>query len=136
MRSFSNDTDCPRSPLARIASYSFSLLDARKSSRMACSTLSPVGALSYKPTLAPIWREAPSTLIIHQPPLSWSTSSWGNYAKNFVNTCPFNAKRGLYWIPNSLSSIAHRVILPDRSSLSIVFRKGRLVSTMIGRAWK
>ena len=40
-------------------------------------TISPVRALSYKPMPAPVWREAPSTLKIHQSPLSWSTSTWG-----------------------------------------------------------
>ena len=54
MRSFSDDTDCARSTPARIASYSVLLLDAGKSSRMACSTLSPVRALSCKSTLAPM----------------------------------------------------------------------------------
>ena len=44
MRSFSDDTDCVRLILAKITSYSASLLDAGKSSRMACSTLSLVGA--------------------------------------------------------------------------------------------
>ena len=42
MRIFSDDTDCVRSTLARIASYSVSLLDAGKSSRMVCSTISLV----------------------------------------------------------------------------------------------
>ena len=55
MMSFSEDTDFARSSLARIASYSVSLLDARKPSRMACFILSLVGALSYKPTPGPIW---------------------------------------------------------------------------------
>ena len=40
--------------MARIASYSVSLLDAGKFSRMACSILSLFGALSYKPTPAPV----------------------------------------------------------------------------------
>ena len=44
MNSFFYDRDCVRSASARIASYSVSLLDAGKSSRMACSTLSPVRA--------------------------------------------------------------------------------------------
>ena len=43
MMIFSKDTDVARSILARIASYSVSLLDAGKSSRMACSILSQVG---------------------------------------------------------------------------------------------
>ena len=70
MMRFSDDTDYARSIPARIASYSVSLLDARKFSRMVCSPISPVGALSCKPTPALVWREAPSTLRIHQSPLS------------------------------------------------------------------
>ena len=62
MMSFSEDTDFARSIPARIASYSVSILEAGKSSRMACSILSPLGALSCKPNLAPVWREASSTL--------------------------------------------------------------------------
>ena len=95
MKRFSDDTDCARLIPARIASYSASLLDVGKSSCMACSTTSPVGALSCKLMLAPIWREALSALRIHQPPLFWSTSGWGSYVKKFANTYPF-AKRGLY----------------------------------------
>ena len=64
MMSFYEDTDFARSTPARIASYSVSLLDAGKSSRMACSILSPVGALSCKSTPAPVLREALSTLRI------------------------------------------------------------------------
>ena len=69
MMSFSEDTDFARSTLARTASYLVSLLDARKSSHMVCSILSPLGALSCKPTQALVLREAPSTLRIHQPAL-------------------------------------------------------------------
>ena len=96
MMRFSEDTDSARSTQARIASYSVSLLDAGKSSRMACSILSLVGALSYKLIPAPIWREAPSTLRIHQPALPWSTSGRGSSAKNSTSIYPFNPKRGLY----------------------------------------
>ena len=46
MMIFSKDTNVARSIPARIASYSVSLLDARKSNRMACSILSPVKASS------------------------------------------------------------------------------------------
>ena len=66
MMFFSEDTKITRSTLARIASYSASLLDAGKSNRIACYILSPVGALSYKPTPDLIYRETPSTLRIHQ----------------------------------------------------------------------
>ena len=54
MRSFLNDTDYARSISARISSYSVSLLDAGKSSHMACSTLSSVEAFSFKPTPVPV----------------------------------------------------------------------------------
>ena len=54
MMSFSEDIDFVRLTLARIALYSVSLLDTGKSSRMACSILSPVGALSCKSTPTPV----------------------------------------------------------------------------------
>ena len=65
MMIFLEDTDVTRSIPARIASYSISLLDAVKSSRMACSIISLVGALSCKSTPTPSCREASSTLRIH-----------------------------------------------------------------------
>ena len=52
MWSFFDDNDLARSILIRIFSYSASLLDVGKSSRMAYSTLSSVEAFSYKPTPA------------------------------------------------------------------------------------
>ena len=55
MMSFSKDTDFARLTSARIASYLVSLLDEGKSSFMACSILSLVGALSYKLTPALVW---------------------------------------------------------------------------------
>ena len=69
MMSFSKDTDFARSILARIVSYSISLSDSGKSNNMAYSILSPVEVLSCKPTLALVWREALSTLRVHQPAL-------------------------------------------------------------------
>ena len=74
MMIFSKDTKIARSISARIASYSVSLLDAGKSNRMACFILYPVGALSVKPTPAPVFWEVPSTLRIHQSMLSRSAS--------------------------------------------------------------
>ena len=134
MRRFYDDTDYARSIQARIASYSVLLLDAGKSIRMACSTISLVGALSCKSMPAPVWREASLTLRINQPSLSWSTSGWGSSAKKYSNTYPFNPKRGLYRILNLISSITHRAILLDRLSLCTVFHRGRMVSTPIGCA--
>ena len=54
MMIFSEDTKVARLILAKITSYSVSLLEAGKSSHMAYSILYPVGALSCNPTLAPI----------------------------------------------------------------------------------
>ena len=65
MMIFYEDTEIARFIPARIASYSASLLDARKSNYIAYSILSPVGALSCKLTSTPMCREAPSTLRIH-----------------------------------------------------------------------
>ena len=48
MMSFFEDTDFARSILARIASYSVSLLDVGKSSHIICSILSPVGGMSLR----------------------------------------------------------------------------------------
>ena len=61
MMIFSEDKEIARSIPVKIASYSASLLDPRKSNCIACSILSPVGALSCKPTLTPVFQEAPST---------------------------------------------------------------------------
>ena len=123
MMIFSADKEIVRLILTRIASYSISLLDLGKSNRMACSNISPVRALSVKPTPAPVCQEAPSTLRIHQSVLLRFESYYGILDRKSVKICPFNAKRGLYLIPNSLSSIARRIILLDKSSLCIVLRK-------------
>ena len=136
MTIFFEDTKIAKSIPARIASYSASLLDAGKSNCIACCILALVGALSCKLTPAPVCQEAPSTLRIHQSALPGSVSYWGTSAKKFVNICPFIAKRGLYWIPNLLISIAYRAILPDKSGLCMVLRRGRLVRMIIGCAWK
>ena len=74
MTIFSEDTNVARSIPAKIASYSISLLDSGNFGHMACSILTPVRALSCKPTLGPVCREASSTLWIHQSALSGSAS--------------------------------------------------------------
>ena len=131
MMIFSEDTEIARSIMAKIALYSVSLLDAGKPSCMASYILFTFRALSVKSTPTPICREAPSTLRIHQSVLLRSASCCRILARKSTNICPFKAKRGLYWIPNLLSSIAHRAILLDKSGLCIVFRKWRLVCTTI-----
>ena len=55
MMSFSGDTDFARSIPTIIASYSVSLLDVGKSSRMTCYIFRPVRDLSCKLTPAPVW---------------------------------------------------------------------------------
>ena len=70
MMIFSEDTEIARSIPTIIASYSASLLEAGKSKCMACFIISPVGALSYSPSPAPVCREAPSTFRVHQLELS------------------------------------------------------------------
>ena len=134
MMVFYKDTKITRFIPARNASYSTSLLDARKPNRLTGSILSPVGALSCKPTPTLVCREAPSTVRIHQSALLRSASCWGISAKKSTNICPFIAKWGLYLILNSFSLITHRAILPDKSSLCMVLHRGRLVNMTIGCA--
>ena len=71
---FLKDTEIARSIPAMIASYSTSLLEEGKSKRMACSIISPVGALSSNPRPAPVFHEAPSTFRAHQLELYGSIS--------------------------------------------------------------
>ena len=54
MTSFSKDMNFARLIPTRIDSYSVSLLDVGKSSYVAYSILSPVGALSYMSTPTPV----------------------------------------------------------------------------------
>ena len=74
MMIFYEDTEIARSSPAMIASYSASLLEAKKSRRMACSMTSPVGALSCNPKQVPVCCEALSTFRVHQPELYGSIS--------------------------------------------------------------
>ena len=136
MMIFSEDTEIAKSIPVKIASYFVSLLDAGTPNCMACSILSPVRALSVKPTPAHVFQEAPSTLRIHQSVLPGSTHCCRISARKSATICPFNAKRGLCWILKSLSSIAYRAILLDKSGLCIVLCTRRLVITMIRCAWK
>ena len=107
MMIFSEDTEIARSIPTRIASYSTLFLDVGKSNRITYSIISLVGALSCKPTPAPVCWEAPSILRIHQSTLLRSASYWGIYAKKSANISPFISKWGFHRIPNSLSSIAY-----------------------------
>ena len=93
MMIFSEDTEIMRSIPARISSYSTSLLDTRKFNRIVCSILSPVGALSCKPTLAPVCWEASSTLRIYHSALPESKSYWGISTKSLPISVPLLPSR-------------------------------------------
>ena len=82
-----------------MASYSDSLLVVLKPNRIACSILSPVGEVNYRPMPSPDCLEAPSTQRVHQPFLSGQVSGCGISARIFESL-------GLYWMPYSLNSIA------------------------------
>ena len=100
-----------------MASYSDSLLEALKPKRTACSILSSVGEVNYRPMPASVCLEAPSTQSVHQPVLSGQVSGCGISAMKLAKTCPFFESLGLYWMPYSLNSIAQWAILLDRSGL-------------------
>ena len=119
-----------------MASYTDSLLDALKPKRISCSIFSSVGEVNCSPMLAPDCLDAPSTQRVHHPLSLGQRLCCGSSARKSANTCPFFDSLGLYWIPYSLSSMAHRAILPNRSGLWIVLRSGRSVSTIMGWAWK
>ena len=102
---------------ATVASYSDSLLVALKPNLTACSILSPVGEVNYRPMSAPDCLKAPSSQRVHHPFLSEQVSGCRIYARKSAKTCPFFESLGLYWIPYSLNSIAQRAILSDISGL-------------------
>ena len=108
------------------ALYSDSLLEALK----------PKRAFNCIPIPALVCLDAPSTLSVHQSELSGCVSDWGSSAMKWAKTCPFFYSLGLYWMSYSLSSIAQRTIVPEKSGLWSVLRRGRLVSTTMGCAWK
>ena len=115
-----------------MASYSDLLLEALNPSLINCSIFSPDGVLNCKPIPALDCLDAPSILRVHQSKLSGHVSDRGSSSMKSTNTCPFFESLDLYWIPYSLSSTTHRAILPDKSSLCIVLRRGRSVNTTMG----
>ena len=88
--------------------------------RTAYSILSPVGEVNCKLISALDCLEAPSTQRNHQPFLLGQVLGCGISERKSAKTCPLFESLGLYWIPYSLSSIAHCAILPERSGLWIV----------------
>ena len=118
-RSLPTDRAAASSSPTRMASYFYSLLEALNLSRISCSILSPDGDFNCKLMPTPICLDALSMLSVHQSDLSGRVFDWGSSAMKSTNTCPFFESLGLYWISYSLSSIAQRAILPDKSGLCI-----------------
>ena len=102
---------------SNMASYSNSLLEALKPKRTASSIISMVGEVNCRLMLAPDCLEAPSTQRVHYPFSFGQVLGCGISARKSAKTCPFFESLSLYWIPYSLSSIAHRAILSDRFGL-------------------
>ena len=121
--SLSADNAAANSILERMASYSYSLFEAQKLYRIACSILSPLGDFNCRPMPTPVCWDAPSTLRIHHFELAELVLDWGISTRKLARTCPFLASLGLYEILYSLSLIAHLVILLDKSGLCIVLRR-------------
>ena len=99
------------SSLAIMASYSDSLLEVLKPKWTTYSILSPVRKANCRLMLAPDHLEAPSTQRVHQPFSFGQVLGCGISARKLAKTCPFFESLGLYWMPYSLNSIAHRAIL-------------------------
>ena len=119
----------------RMASYSASLFDAGNLSRMAYSNCSPVGDFRRRSTPDSDDRETPSTCKVHHPTLH-DSMFWagcrGTSAMKLAMTCPFMDSLGWYSISYSLNSMAYLSILPDRSGLCKILRRGWSVSTTTG----
>ena len=115
--SLSADITTASSIPVRMASYSNSLFEALKPSRIACSILSPIRNFSCRPMPTLVYRDALSTLRVHQLKLSGHVSFLGISTRKSARTYPFLANLGLYWIPYSLSLTAQRAILPDKLGL-------------------
>ena len=133
------DSASARSNPHRMASYSASLFYAGNLSQMACSNCLLVGDCRRSLTLDPKDQEAPSTHKVHHSTFSDSppwTSCWEDSTTKSVMTCSFMDSLGWYSISYSLNFMAHCNILPDRSSLCRMLRRGWSISTTTGWAWK
>ena len=116
------------------ASYSDSLLEALKPNRIACSILSPVRDFNYRPIPTLVCLDALSTLSVHQFELSGCALDGWISAMKSAKTCPSFDSLGLYWMLYSLSSISQHAILPEKSGLWSVHRRGSPVSATMGCA--
>ena len=96
MRSLLEDRAAASSSPARMASYSYSLLEALNPSRIACSILSLDGDFNCKHMLAPVCLDVSSMLSVHQSELSRHVSDWGSSAMKSTSTCLFFESLDLY----------------------------------------
>ena len=104
------------------ASYSASLLEARKPNLRTYSVSIPSGEVWISPAPLPWALAAPSTdnFQTGRSGASWVASvdyAGVNSMMKYAKICPFTAILGLYLMSNSLSSIAHFISLPEVSGL-------------------
>ena len=116
------------------ASYSASLLEARKSNLRAYSVSIPSGEVRISPAPLP-WALAAPSMDNFQ--MGRSGASWVafvdcagvNYMMKSAKICPFTVVLGLNLMSNSLSSIAHFISLPEVSGLYSICFIGYSVGT-------
>ena len=116
------------------ASYSASLLEARKPNLRAYSVSIPSGEVMISPAPLPWALAAPSTdnFQVERSGASWVASvvcAEVNSMKKSAKIYPFTAALGLYLMSNSLSSIAHFISLPEVSDLCSICFIGYSVGT-------
>ncbi|KAK6118909.1 hypothetical protein DH2020_047362 [Rehmannia glutinosa] len=87
---------------------------------------SPFGLVSTMPAPNPVAEKVPSTCRSHAPS---SASGCIISCKKSASACAFTAVQGRYSISNSPISIAHLIILPNISGLSIIRPICRFVRT-------
>ena len=113
------------------ASYSASLLEAWNPNMSAYSMSIPSGEVRIRPALLPYAFVAPSTESFQMGRLvgvSTGTAEVNSMTKS-ARTYPFIAVFGLYLMSNSLSSMAHFIILYEVSSLCSTCFIGYFVGT-------
>ena len=102
-RSLLVDKVAASSSIARMASYSDSLLEALNPIRIACSILSSDGDFNNKSIPTSVCLDAPSLLNVHQSEMFRRVSDWGSSAMKSTGTYPFFESLGLYWMSYSLN---------------------------------
>ena len=118
------------------ASYSVSLLEAWNPNLSAYSMSIPSREVRIRPAPLPCAFDAPSKESFQMERLVsvWAFSA-GSFEVNSMTKsakiCPFIAVFGLYWMSNSLSSMAHFINLPEVFGLCNTCFIGNSVGTSI-----